>query len=634
MTQKEKGGSNAAFFLFLFAVAVLGFGGSLQYPLAVLRAGGFGAAILLLWKRRKEPVPLGSYPLLVGVFVILALGHSFSSVYFWVSFQHAVNISLAAVLLVWAFLLFRKDPDRSWNAATLAVAAIALAEVGIALLQRFHWGDIRPRGTLDNANYLSEFLAAASILCLSRFLWARGLGRLRFAWMGGAILFLIAGLSLGGSRGVFLASVPAFGVVLVCRFGLSKGGALLAGLGGPVLLLLGFRAAVRFFSTDLFNYSRWIIWKSALRTFVNHPFGVGLGGFKYYWFATQSPVEGGFRRFWKFADTAHNEYLEVLTGLGLVGFALFLAILAYPLLRAFRKRREIAEDRRPMGAGAAGVLVLSGAHAMVNSNFHVFGIFFLDAVMLGAFLSCLPRDFAPTVALPAWSCRAGMVVCAVLLGATVSTLTGVYFHGRGGDFLRSGDLPGAERAFLTAIAADPFRASYPDALSSVHYRRYRAERPTPGALRTIPESMLATIRWEDRARQFAPRELKYTMRLSRLFFELLRLRGDPSDAEVSLLLADSAHRINPFEAEILWHKAEVLTFLGKGKDAIQELETAVSVEPNFCRGYAKLAELAREIDPASSSSWLGKEEECLGRAATVHLVEEKEKWLVESPEGR
>ena len=95
---------------------------------------------------------------------------------------------------------------------------------------------------------------------------------------------------------------------------------------------------------------------------------------------------------WKFADTAHNEYLEILTGLGLVGLVLFLAILAYPLLRAFRRRQEVEEDRRPVAAGAAGVLVLSGAHAMVNSNFHVFGIFFLGAGMLGAVLSCLPRN--------------------------------------------------------------------------------------------------------------------------------------------------------------------------------------------------------------------------------------------------
>ena len=210
-----KGGSDAAFFLFLALVAVLGFGGSLQYPLAVLRAGGFGAAILFLWSCRKDPVPLGPYPLLVGGFVLLAFGHSLSSVYFWVSFQHALNVALASVLLAWAVLLFRKDLRRTCDEMFLVVSALALAEIGIALFQWFHGGVLRPRGTFDNANYLSEFLTAASLLCFSRWLWADGTPRVRLVEGSGGILFLAAAMFLASSRGVLLASVPAFGVAAV-----------------------------------------------------------------------------------------------------------------------------------------------------------------------------------------------------------------------------------------------------------------------------------------------------------------------------------------------------------------------------------------------------------------------------------
>lgn len=631
--ENRKGGSDAAFFLILFAVAVLGFGGSLQYPLAVVRAGGFGAAVLFLWSHRKDPVPLGTYPLLVAGFVLLAFGHSFSSIYFWVSFQHALNICLAAFLLAWAYLLFRRDPDGIWTSATIAVAALALLEVGIALFQRFHGGDPRPRGTLDNANYLAEFLAASSILCLSRFLWTRGDDRLRNSWLAAGVLFLVGGFSLGGSRGVLLASVPAFGVLLACRFGPRKGGAILVGLGTPVLLLLGSRAAGRFFSADLFNYSRWIIWKSALRTFLEHPFGVGLGGFKYFWFATQSPVAGAFRRYGKFADTAHNEYLEVLSGLGAVGLLLFLLVLAWPLVLAVRRRREVAPDRRPIAAGAAAVLVLSGSHAMVNSNFHVFGIFFLDAAMLGALLSVLPRNPAPLTALPRGIRLSSAAACIVLVGASMATLIGVCRFDRGERILREGDLQGAERAFSAAIHVDPFRSSYPDALSSVHYRKYRTELLSIPEVRTIPEPMFEALRWEDRARELAPRDLKYTLRLSRLFLELFRLRGEPSDARMALLQADESLRINPYGVEILWLKADVMDLLGRREDAIRMLAFAVSVEPNFCRGYARLSDLARDTDPAAASRWFEAAGECRGRAAD-RVLEENEKWLVELPEDR
>ena len=627
------GGFLPPVFFVLAAVAVLGFGGSLQYPLAVLRAGGFGAALWFLWRGRKEPLRAGPYPLLVGGFVLLALGHAFSSVYVWVSLQHAVNIALAAILLAWAVLLFRRDVGKAWDATVIAVTALALAEVGIALFQRFHGGDLRPRGTFDNANYLSEFLAAASLLCFARLVWGSDSRRARYAGGAGAVLFLAAAFSLSGSRGVLLASLPAFGVLLVSRFGVRKGGAILAGLGIPALGLLGFRVAGRFFGPDLYNYSRWIIWKSAFRTFLDHPFGVGLGGFKYYWFATQSPVEGAFRRYGKFADTAHNEYLEVLSGLGAAGFLVFLAVLAVPLLLAVRKRREIPEDRRPVAAGAAACLVLSGANALFNSNLHVFGVFFLDAVMLGALMSCLPRGSSSEVTFPSWLRHAGIAACAGLLAATVSAVAGTYSFERGERFLKSGDLARAERAFRLASNVDPFRAAYPDALSAVSFRRFLGERSAGNDVRAIPGTFFETLQWEDKARSLNPREIRYTLRLSWLFLELFRLRGERADTAMALGLADEALRINPYGVDALWRKADILEAMGRRDEAVKVMEAAVSVEPNFCRGYAKLADFARRTDPAEASRWSGKEEECRGKAATLHL-EEHEKWLVESPEGR
>ncbi|MGB3400291.1 MAG: tetratricopeptide repeat protein, partial [Candidatus Deferrimicrobiaceae bacterium] len=140
-------------------------------------------------------------------------------------------------------------------------------------------------------------------------------------------------------------------------------------------------------------------------------------------------------------------------------------------------------------------------------------------------------------------------------------------------------------------------------------------------------------RWEDRARSQNPRELKYTLRLSSLFLELYRLRRDPSDAVLALRFAESALRINPYGVEALWTRADILAALGKRDDAVKDLEKAVSVEPNFCRGYARLADISGKSGPGIVSHWSAKEEECRRRAATLHL-EEAETWMVESPEGR
>jgi len=629
----EKGGRNAAFFLFLFAVAVLGFGGSVQYPLVVLRAGAFGGGLWFLLRRRETAIEVGPYPLLVAGFVLLSIGHAFSSVYFWVSFQHAANIALAAILLAWAVLLHRKDPGTMWNSTVLVAVVFAIAEVGIALAQRVYGEVPRPPGTLDNANYLSEFLVAVSLLCLAHCFWQRGGRPSRYAAAAFGMMFLAAAFSLSRSRGVLLASVPAIGVLLVSRWGIRKGGGLFVATGIPVLAVLGVQVVKRFAGPDIYGYSRWIIWKSAIRTFLEHPFGVGIGGFKFFWFTHQSPVLDAFRRYGKVADTAHNEFLEILSGLGGVGFLLFSAVLVVPLLLAIRHRKEIAPEHYPIASGSASVLVLSGANALFHSNFHVFGIFFLDAMMLGALVSCMPDRRSPAATIPTWGIRLGMAACTALFVASIATGIGASLFDRGERLLRAGDLDGAERALTAAVSVDPFRSSYPDALSAVHYRRYLADRTAGTGSRNLPESLSETIRWERRARDISPRDPKYSFRLSGFFFESYRFRKAPSDAEAALRSADEALRIDPYRVEILWQKAGILVSLGRGEEAVRLLESAVSVEPNFCRGYAKLSNLSRDSDPALSDRWARAAEECRVKAAGMDL-EENEKWLVGLTENR
>ncbi|MBI5420484.1 MAG: O-antigen ligase family protein [Deltaproteobacteria bacterium] len=629
----EKGGRDAAFFLLVLAVATLGFGGSLQPSLALLRAAGFGAGIAYLWRRTNEGVRVAPYLLLVGGFVLLSLGHAFSSVYVWVSLQHAINIALASLLLFWAAILFGKERDRMYENTFNVVRAIAVVEAAIALYQRFFERDIRPHGTFDNPNFLAEFLAVAAILCLSRVLWAEGSRRRRSIDAGTAGIFLVSALALSSSRGVLVSAVPAFGLLLVCRYGLRKGAAVLAFIGLPVLAIVGWRSADRFFTPDIYNYGRWIIWKSALRTFIEHPFGVGLGGFKYFWYATQSPVAEAFRKYGKFARTAHSEYMEILSGLGAIGFILFLAILVAPLLLAFRLRKEIPESRRWIANAAVAGLVLSGVHAAFDSGFHEFGIVCLDAALLGALLSFLPRTAWRTVLLPRTVVRTGVALCAVLLVISATTVSGAFVYEYGEKKLRLGDLAGAENAFRLASVVDPLRAPYPDAVSGVYYLRYQKERRTSNDRQRLVKLLKETLHWEDSARWLNPRESRYILRLSSLFIELFRIRGEYSDVRMALGLAGEALRINPFSVEALWYRAELFAAIGRPGDAVADLKSAVSIEPNFGRGYSRLAELTGAADPRGATELTDKAKACREKAALLSL-EDYEKWLVESPEER
>ncbi|GAB4365436.1 MAG: hypothetical protein Kow00128_07960 [Deltaproteobacteria bacterium] len=617
--------------MFLLAVSVLGFGGSLQVPLAVLRAGAFAAAFVFL-RRTKEPVlPVSVYSLLVAGFVVLSIGHSFSSVYFWVSFQHAVNVALAAVLMGWATVLFRKEPLRNWDRIVPVVLLLAVVQVWISLYQRIALGDPRPHGTFDNPNFLAEFLAAAAVLSLSRLPGDGGIRSVLRRETAAAVCLVAASLFLSGSRGVLLSLVPAMGAFFVLRMGWRRGIGILGFLGIPVLALAGWKAIARFSAPDIYNYGRWIMWKSAWRTFVDHPFGVGLGGYKYFWYATQSPVPAAFRKYGKFAHTAHSEYLEVLSGLGIVGEVLFLAVLAVPIVITMRAWRRIPEERRGMAAGAVGVLVLSGVHAAFDFNFHEFAIVVLDAAMLGALLSCLPREALPVVRLTNRIRIPAMVGVAALMLVAGATIAGSTAYDRGEDALKAGKLTEARRWFRLAAKADPFRATYPDALSAISFRTYFRNRPAPGTVRTIPPSLAEALQWEGRARDLSPRDYRYSLRLSQLFLELFRIRRQPADLEMALRLADGAQRIHPHGVEIHLHRAEILTLLGRENEAVAVLESAVSMEPNFCRGYATLAGLEKRRDPARAKAWSEKARDCREYAMTRSL-EEYEQWLVGPPE--
>lgn len=631
-TGNGKGGLRAAFFFLPFSLAVLVHGPPFPYLLGGLRTAAFAAAAAWLWRRRDTPVSGSAYAMAVAAFAVLSIGHAFSSVYVWVSLQHALNIGMAAVLLSWAATRFRDSFDRSigtWFPRWFA--AVAAIEVSVALYQRLAGGTTRPEGTFSNPVFLSEFLAMAAVCIAARAFWAReDEGLPRYAWGVAALLFLASAISLTGSRGVALALVPALGVLIVLRFGISRGLKLFLFVGLPTLIIVGWHSASRFFAADVYNYGRWVFWRAALRIFSGHPFGVGLGGYKYFWFQAQEPFPQAFRHYAKYAQTPHNEYLEVLVGLGFLGLLIFLLAIVPPIVAAAKGWKEVPESRRGFAAGAFASLVLTGVHALVNFNFHEAGIFCTGALLLGALVGCLPaRSLGRGLALPPWFVKGGSIFLAVLSIASASLLAGTIAVERGASAIRGGDLDAAGRNFRIASVLDPFRSSIPDALSGISYRRYStAARQDAGgdALAHLEES----IRWQEKARELCPMEQGYSYRLAQLYRERYLSTKDPGDVMVSLRHWDDLLRVNPYRVEALWEKAMTLRGIGRTGAAAEALHRAVSVEPNFCRGYARLAELTKGTDEGRSRAWEARAAQCR-ESARGRTLEENERWLLEEP---
>lgn len=95
------------------------------------------------------------------------------------------------------------------------------------------------------------------------------------------------------------------------------------------------------------------IWRVAIENFAAHPWlGSGSGSYEQVWLQ-QRPTRHDVR-------DAHSLYLETLTELGLIGFALLVVALGAPLLAAVRSRRH------PLVPAVAGAYVAYLVHAAVD----------------------------------------------------------------------------------------------------------------------------------------------------------------------------------------------------------------------------------------------------------------------------
>jgi len=262
------------------------------------------------------------------------------------------------------------------------------------------WGVWRPRwdfgvfGAYVNKNHFAGYLVMATSVALG--LALEGLARLRAAWsrrrhgflaLGdrdgnaavracAAVMVLVVGLVASTSRGGISAfAAAALLLPLATRqrrrtalavVALVGAGVAWIGLGG---YLSGFSRGVR--------ASRVVLWADMVRMFPDFPaFGVGWNAFStaYPWYQTVWRTE--------WIGEAHDEYLQVLLDTGLVGAALFAALLAI-VLRASLARAS----RSLVDLGVFGALAGLALHNLVDFNWQI------------------PANAATWVALAALACR-------------------------------------------------------------------------------------------------------------------------------------------------------------------------------------------------------------------------------------
>lgn len=575
-------------------------GGTTHLPVLVIRfvlLAAFTAWLVLSMKSGRVTVPEPALFLALAVFGGWALLSVIRSPYAAPGVQWLLSLFAYTVLLL-LVLNFVKSV-RHVRSLVAVVLGMGIGEAAVGVYQYVWVSQARPTGTFFNANFFAAyevavFAVAFGILCFRR----RGEGARRdtlFLWCAagaGAVAFVLA-----QSRGALLSFVAAVTVVGLYRFGKTFLGIIvLCLLVGAVVPNPLQTRLMTIEARDPYAFTRLDMWKSSLQRIVDHPWGVGMGLYKYASFQYRFPVEGGVTRYGKRAESAHNEYLQMAVELGVVGLLLFLAGIAL-LSREITGVSKREPDSWEQGAmiGMSGGLLGFFLHAGVDSVFHEPALVLLMILFVGMILA-LKRLQAPeeesawVLPLPYHPARA-MLVGVFALGGTLVILQPAaawyaYEKGEGEAAIGRGDL--ALEWFQRAVLVDPGTASYRDAVALEDVRLYHRSGDPQWLFQAVEELRIGL--------ELNPLDARFAHRLGTLH-ELLSGRAGSGDQRAALqqqaaAFYEQAIRLDPYSPFNYLELGKVRRRQGRTEEARSWLMQATRYEPNFLPARLQLAELA------------------------------------------
>jgi O-antigen ligase len=272
---------------------------------------------------------------------------------------------------------------------TAPFVAVAVLEAVLGLVQRYWAGNELAQGTYVNRNHYAGLLEMALPFAVMNAVavWRRG-DQVREGSTGASLkscaligvgTVILVAIVHSQSRMGFVAALAGLLIVGALWFGTAAASRsrLLLVAGVTMLVMTAFiflptgaliyRFADLATSEEVSADTRAQIWRETWDLVEAYPFlGVGLGGY-----------ESGFIEYKRVAplylvDYAHNDYLQLLAELGVVGFTLLLLLAGRTLAQAFRigsLSRDI--DGRCFGIAAAGSLGAIALHSFVDFNLYI-----------------------------------------------------------------------------------------------------------------------------------------------------------------------------------------------------------------------------------------------------------------------
>ena len=574
-------------------------GGTTYAPVLIMRLLLLGAlAVWTIHQMRVGTMAL-IWSRLIPV-IALFLGWACLSLW-WAPYKNpAVQwlISLLMYAVLFGVVLQGVRTTKEVRHLVMVLVGMGFCEGMLGIVQYVWLGEVRAKGTFFNPNFYATYeVVVLSIVLgiLSGVTW-----RQMKSWQGiflwSTAVLTFCAFVVAQSRGALLALVVAMAFIGCYRFGKIALMILLVSLVAGVVIPNPLKQrVVDVGAQDPYAFSRIDIWKNSIERIVDRPLGIGLGMYQHSSFQYRFPIESNIVRYGKRAESAHNEYLQMATELGVGGLAIFLFGMVVWGLEAKKVLRSQQEPwERGLVTGLVGAVLGILVHGAVDSVFHEPALVML-LIVCGGLILVLQRMKQPDISrwhVP-FSCnpvRLSLVLlCGIVLAALIiQPAAGWYAHERGQAEAHVGQQNLALDWFRKATLVDPGTTGHHDAVVRASVQLFHQSGD--------PQWLVKAVEEEGQAIEMNPLDGRLPYRLGTIYSLLAEQRLSKDQRDLLLNQAAQAYeqalQADPYSPLNYMALANIRLPQGQVEEGKSWLRRAVAVEPNFLPARMRLAELS------------------------------------------
>ncbi len=346
---------------------------------------------------------------------------------------------------------------------------------------------------------------------------------------------------------------------------------------------------------------RLIVWQGALDIFKKYPlFGSGVETFAYSYYQFR-PISHNLTSEWDFLyNKAHNEFLNYLATTGIVGFAAYMAVIVTFIVWVLRK---ITQKVTPNYIFLSAILASYLAYLIQNLfgfSVVIIALFFftfpaLVFVESGSLSELkLPQLFTRQLLLISFLKRPIYSKLAKILTVAIALVTAFFIYqlwmadtlfALGQKYSNTGNAGRAYNLISDAVDKNPNEPFY---RSELGYAAAQASVALEDGDATLSAQLKKqAVDETEKALTISPNNVSFWRTAIRTYYQLANI--DPTFNQKTLEAVETAIKFAPTDPKLYYNKAIILGQLDKQTEAIESLEKALSLKPNYREGYLALA---------------------------------------------